>query len=94
MPRKRAIPAFLERFNGDDKVHLAGEIEQVEAVQFPLFAGGDGDLLRRNALVLHEVLPAPTAPNIAPPGERPRAGIMRQSWEGLAVSVTGDIPRR
>jgi hypothetical protein len=34
------------------------------------------------------VFPDPTASNIATPASWPRAGIMRQSGEELAVSVT------
>ena len=50
-----AIPPLLQRLDGDDVLDGAGRVEQVDAVELALRAGGDGDLLFRDPLRLHQV---------------------------------------
>ena len=49
------VPSFLERLDGDDVLDRAGAIEEIDAVQLALVAGGDGDPVRRDAFVLRQV---------------------------------------
>ena len=53
---ERAVPALLQRLDGDDEAHRTGTVEQVDAVQPTLLAGGDDDLVRRDVLLLYQVL--------------------------------------
>lgn len=43
-----AIPSFLQRFDGDDVLDRARAIEEIDAVQLPLVAGGHRDFVRRD----------------------------------------------
>ncbi|OIQ73663.1 hypothetical protein GALL_446960 [mine drainage metagenome] len=51
-----AIPAFLERFYGDDVPNRAGTVEQVDAVEFLLCPGGHRDLALGDVLFIEQVL--------------------------------------
>ena len=51
-----AVPALLERLDGDHHLHRAGRVEQVHAVQLALRAGRDGDALGRDVLLRDQVL--------------------------------------
>jgi hypothetical protein len=53
---KRTIPAFLQRLYRDDEFHLARRDPQVDALQFPLAAGGDCNPLTRKLLVLDQII--------------------------------------
>src|SRR3546814_8209161 len=50
------VPAFLQRLHGDDVLDGARRVEEVDAVEPALVAGGDGDLLRWNVLRLDQML--------------------------------------
>lgn len=52
---ERAVPAFLQRVDGDDVLDLAGGVEQIDAVQLPLIAGRDRDATLGNPAILHQV---------------------------------------
>ena len=51
-----AIPPLLERLHGDDDLDGAGAVEQIDAIQLALVAGGDGDALGRDLFILDQVL--------------------------------------
>ena len=50
-----AVPSLLERLDGDDVLDTASAIEEIDAVQLPLIAGGNRDPVRRDTFVLREV---------------------------------------
>src|SRR3546814_14658503 len=50
--REGAVPAFLQRLHGDAVLDGARRVEEVDAVQPALLAGGGGALLRWNVLRL------------------------------------------
>ena len=50
-----AIPPLLQRLHGDDVLDGTGRVEQVDAVELALRAGGDGDPALRHALDLDQM---------------------------------------
>ena len=53
---KRAVPAFFERLDGDDEFDRGFRVQQVDPVQLALRAGGDGDALGLDLLLLDQEL--------------------------------------
>ena len=50
-----AVPSLLQGLDGDDVFDRAGAVEEVDAVQLPLVAGRDRDLLPRDPFDLRQV---------------------------------------
>ena len=50
------VPSLLQRLDRDDAFDRTGPVEQVDAVQFPLVAGGDGDLPVGDLFDLHQIV--------------------------------------
>ena len=48
------IPAFLQCFDGDDEIDRAGPVKEVDAVQFALGAGRDGDAIGFDVPIVRE----------------------------------------